>query len=141
MISSDLPWLYTSAVLMNVPPAAAKRSSCSCAPGSSVSVPNVIVPRQKLDTAQPLRPRVRYSIQPTLCGDARAGRPRYARLVLAQSAGLEGQQMAKGTRIGSAVMFVQQLDRSVSFYQDVLALQVADQTPPPRCWSARKVRS
>ena len=37
--------------------------------------------------------------------------------------------MAKGTRIGSAVMFVQQLDRSVSFYQDVLALQVADQSP------------
>lgn len=37
--------------------------------------------------------------------------------------------MAKGTRIGSVVMFVQQLDRSVSFYQDVLALQVTDQTP------------
>ncbi len=37
--------------------------------------------------------------------------------------------MAKGTRIGSAVMFVQQLDRSVSFYQDVLALQVADHSP------------
>lgn len=37
--------------------------------------------------------------------------------------------MAKGTRIGSAVMFVQQLDRSISFYQDVLALQVTDQSP------------
>ncbi len=37
--------------------------------------------------------------------------------------------MAKGTRIGSAVMFVQQLDRSIRFYQDVLALQVADQSP------------
>lgn len=37
--------------------------------------------------------------------------------------------MAKGTRIGAAVMFVQRLDRSVSFYQDVLALQVADQSP------------
>jgi catechol-2,3-dioxygenase len=37
--------------------------------------------------------------------------------------------MAKGTRIGSAVMFVQQLDRSISFYQDVLALQITDQTP------------
>jgi catechol-2,3-dioxygenase len=36
--------------------------------------------------------------------------------------------MAKGTRIGSAVMFVQQLDRSIRFYQDVLALQVADQS-------------
>jgi catechol 2,3-dioxygenase-like lactoylglutathione lyase family enzyme len=37
--------------------------------------------------------------------------------------------MAKGTRIGSAVMFVQQLDRSIRFYQDVLALEVADQSP------------
>jgi catechol 2,3-dioxygenase-like lactoylglutathione lyase family enzyme len=37
--------------------------------------------------------------------------------------------MAKGTRIGSAVMFVQQLDRSISFYRDVLALRVADQSP------------
>lgn len=36
--------------------------------------------------------------------------------------------MAQGTRIGSAVMFVQQLDRSISFYQDVLGLRVADQS-------------
>jgi catechol 2,3-dioxygenase-like lactoylglutathione lyase family enzyme len=37
--------------------------------------------------------------------------------------------MARGTRIGSAVMFVQQLDRSVSFYREVLALEVTDQSP------------
>ena len=37
--------------------------------------------------------------------------------------------MTNGAQIGSAVMFVQQLNRSVSFYQDVLALQVADQSP------------
>jgi catechol-2,3-dioxygenase len=37
--------------------------------------------------------------------------------------------MTNGAQLGSAVMFVQQLDRSVSFYQDVLALQVADQSP------------
>jgi len=37
--------------------------------------------------------------------------------------------MTNGAQLGSAVMFVQQLDRSVSFYQDVLALQVADQRP------------
>ena len=36
--------------------------------------------------------------------------------------------MANGARIGSAVMFVQDLDRSVSFYQDVLALDVRDRT-------------
>jgi catechol 2,3-dioxygenase-like lactoylglutathione lyase family enzyme len=36
--------------------------------------------------------------------------------------------MANGARIGSAVMFVQDLDRSVSFYQDVLALEVQDRT-------------
>jgi catechol-2,3-dioxygenase len=34
--------------------------------------------------------------------------------------------MANGTRIGWAVMFVQELDRSVSFYCDVLGLRVAD---------------
>jgi catechol-2,3-dioxygenase len=37
--------------------------------------------------------------------------------------------MTNGAQLGSAVMFVQQLDRSVSFYQDVLALQVADNSP------------
>jgi catechol-2,3-dioxygenase len=37
--------------------------------------------------------------------------------------------MAKGTRIGSVVMFVQQLDRSIRFYQDLLELQVIDQSP------------
>ena len=37
--------------------------------------------------------------------------------------------MAKGTRIGSAVMFVQQLDRSVNFYREVLALNVVDRSP------------
>jgi catechol 2,3-dioxygenase-like lactoylglutathione lyase family enzyme len=39
-----------------------------------------------------------------------------------------GSMMAHGTRIGSAVMFVQDLDRSVSFYRDVLALAVQDRT-------------
>jgi catechol 2,3-dioxygenase-like lactoylglutathione lyase family enzyme len=37
--------------------------------------------------------------------------------------------MAHGTRLGSVVMFVQSLDRSVSFYRDVLALKVTDQSP------------
>jgi catechol 2,3-dioxygenase-like lactoylglutathione lyase family enzyme len=37
--------------------------------------------------------------------------------------------MAKGTRIGSAVMFVQRLDRSVSFYRELLAMQVVDDSP------------
>ncbi|HEX9540166.1 MAG TPA: VOC family protein [Streptosporangiaceae bacterium] len=37
--------------------------------------------------------------------------------------------MAHGARLGSVVMFVQNLDRSVSFYLDVLALEVADQSP------------
>src|SRR5580704_2297015 len=64
MISSDRPSPYTSAVSTRLPPASMKRSSCWCAPCSSVSTPNVIVPRHRLDTAQPLRPRVRYSIPP-----------------------------------------------------------------------------
>ncbi len=37
--------------------------------------------------------------------------------------GLGGQQMANGARIHSAVMFVQELDRSVSFYEDILGLK------------------
>ena len=37
--------------------------------------------------------------------------------------------MTQGTRIGSVVMFVQDLDRSVSFYQELLALDVADRSP------------
>ncbi len=37
--------------------------------------------------------------------------------------------MANGARIGSAVLFVQALGRSVSFYRDVLALDVADRSP------------
>lgn len=36
--------------------------------------------------------------------------------------------MTDGARLGSAVMFVQQLDRSVRFYTDVLGLQVTDRT-------------
>jgi catechol 2,3-dioxygenase-like lactoylglutathione lyase family enzyme len=36
--------------------------------------------------------------------------------------------MAHGARLGSAVMFVQDLDRSVNFYREVLALEVTDRT-------------
>jgi catechol 2,3-dioxygenase-like lactoylglutathione lyase family enzyme len=36
--------------------------------------------------------------------------------------------MADGIRLGSAVMFVQDLDRSVSFYTEVLALEEADRS-------------
>ena len=36
--------------------------------------------------------------------------------------------MAEGARLGSVVMFVQDLDRSVNFYADVLALEVADRS-------------
>jgi catechol 2,3-dioxygenase-like lactoylglutathione lyase family enzyme len=37
--------------------------------------------------------------------------------------------MAHGARLGSVVIFVQDLDRSVSFYTDVLVLKVADRSP------------
>lgn len=36
--------------------------------------------------------------------------------------------MAEAARIGSVVMFVQDLDRSVNFYADVLVLEVADRS-------------
>jgi catechol-2,3-dioxygenase len=39
-----------------------------------------------------------------------------------------GINMTQGTRIGSVVMFVQDLERSVGFYQEVLALGVADRS-------------
>ena len=37
--------------------------------------------------------------------------------------------MTEGARVGSVVMFVHDLDRSVAFYADVLALEVADRSP------------
>jgi catechol 2,3-dioxygenase-like lactoylglutathione lyase family enzyme len=37
--------------------------------------------------------------------------------------------MMQGTTIGSVVMFVQDLDRSVGFYAELLALEVADRSP------------
>lgn len=37
--------------------------------------------------------------------------------------------MAEGARVGGVVMFVQDLDRSVNFYADVLVLEVADRSP------------
>jgi catechol 2,3-dioxygenase-like lactoylglutathione lyase family enzyme len=37
--------------------------------------------------------------------------------------------MAEGARVGSVLMFVQDLDRSVDFYTDILALGVADRSP------------
>jgi catechol 2,3-dioxygenase-like lactoylglutathione lyase family enzyme len=40
-----------------------------------------------------------------------------------------GWQMAGDARLGSAVMFVHQLDRSVAFYQDVLGLELVDRDP------------
>jgi catechol 2,3-dioxygenase-like lactoylglutathione lyase family enzyme len=36
--------------------------------------------------------------------------------------------MAQGTRIGSVVMFVQDLDRSVSFYEQLLTMKLADRS-------------
>jgi catechol 2,3-dioxygenase-like lactoylglutathione lyase family enzyme len=37
--------------------------------------------------------------------------------------------MAQGARLGTVVMFVHDLDRSVDFYTDVLELGVADRSP------------
>jgi catechol 2,3-dioxygenase-like lactoylglutathione lyase family enzyme len=36
--------------------------------------------------------------------------------------------MAQGARLGSVVIFVHDLDRSVDFYEDVLGLEVADRS-------------
>jgi catechol-2,3-dioxygenase len=37
--------------------------------------------------------------------------------------------MAQGARLGSVVIFVQDLDRSMTFYTEVLALKVSDRSP------------
>jgi catechol 2,3-dioxygenase-like lactoylglutathione lyase family enzyme len=37
--------------------------------------------------------------------------------------------MAQGARLGSVIMFVHDLDRSVEFYSDVLALEATDRSP------------
>ena len=37
--------------------------------------------------------------------------------------------MAHGARLGSVVMFVHDLDRSVNFYTEILGLEVADRSP------------
>jgi catechol 2,3-dioxygenase-like lactoylglutathione lyase family enzyme len=37
--------------------------------------------------------------------------------------------MAHGTRLGSVIMFVHDLDRSVDFYTRILGLEVADRSP------------
>jgi catechol-2,3-dioxygenase len=37
--------------------------------------------------------------------------------------------MAQGARLGSVVLFVQDLDRSLTFYTEVLALKVTDRSP------------
>ena len=37
--------------------------------------------------------------------------------------------MAQGARLGSVIMFVRELDRSVNFYTGMLGLEVADRTP------------
>jgi hypothetical protein len=60
--------------------------------------------------------------------------PRRARLVLSGFTGggpreKEVRQMAAGARAGGVVMFVQDLDRSVNFYTDVLVQEVADRNP------------
>jgi catechol 2,3-dioxygenase-like lactoylglutathione lyase family enzyme len=45
--------------------------------------------------------------------------------------------MANGSRLETAVMFVQDLDRSVGFYQEVLELEVSDHSPTAALLTSR----
>lgn len=58
-----------------------------------------------------------------------AGRLATASLAGRAPTGIGVQEMTQGAQLGSAVMFVQDLDRSVRFYRDVLALRVTDRSP------------
>jgi catechol 2,3-dioxygenase-like lactoylglutathione lyase family enzyme len=46
--------------------------------------------------------------------------------------------MANGARLSSAVMFVQNLDRSVNFYREVLDLEVLDRTATAALLASRE---
>jgi catechol-2,3-dioxygenase len=45
-----------------------------------------------------------------------------------EAGGMEVCGLVKGTRLSAAIMFVQDLDRSVSFYRELLGLEIADQS-------------
>ena len=65
VISSETPVEYTSAVSTKFPPASRKRATIRAEVGSSqpqVEFPNVIVPRQRLETLRPVRPSLRSFI-------------------------------------------------------------------------------
>jgi hypothetical protein len=58
--------LYWSAVSMKLTPWSRALAMMRRDVGSSVAPPNIIVPRQRVDTFTPLRPSVRYSMSPSL---------------------------------------------------------------------------
>ncbi len=60
------PSAYTSAVSTSVPPASTNAFNCSAASCSSVSRPQVRVPRPSRETRRPVRPSSRCSIAPSV---------------------------------------------------------------------------
>src|SRR2546430_12887667 len=62
-MASDAPLAYTSAVSMKLTPAAKAEAMIFCAVAGSVRSPNIMVPRQSVETSRPLEPRRRYAME------------------------------------------------------------------------------
>src|SRR5205809_3220216 len=61
-MASDAALAYTSAVSMKLTPASKAEAMIFCAVAGSVRSPNIMVPRQSVETSRPLEPRRRYAM-------------------------------------------------------------------------------
>src|SRR4051794_20575253 len=99
-------------------------SSCSCASASSVSAPKVMVPRQRAETAHPLRPSVRYSMTALPSGGIRSLPP--GSHTTGDAARGARQDPARGPPRLRTVEVLLHLQTPLHFHEPVHRLQAAD---------------